>query len=180
MNGIRYAGFWKRFVAYVIDQIILSLVRTILFVPIWFFIFMRFFTGGEFGRFDNYTTVSFSQHHDESYVAFFAAWIFILIVFVIVNTIIEWLYYSLMESSAKQATLGKIVLSIKVTDLSGNRVSFAKATGRYFGKILSGLILCVGYIIAGFTEKKQALHDILAGCLVVDSTPVYDYGMNTK
>lgn len=180
MNGIKYAGFWKRFIAYIIDQLILSLARTILFVPIWFFIFMRFFTGGNFNRFDNYTTVSFFQHHDESYIAFFAVWLLILIIFGMVNIIIEWLYYLLMESSTKQATFGKIILSIKVTDLNGSRVSFAKATGRYFGKILSGLILCIGYFIAGFTEKKQALHDILSGCLVVETIFVYDSGIKMK
>lgn len=174
MNRIRYAGFWKRFVAYILDQLILSLVRTILFVPLWVLIFMRFFSVNGFDRFDNYTTVSYLQIHDESYVAFFAAWILIILIFAIVNVILEWLYYSLMESSTKQATFGKIIIGIKVTDMYGNRVSFVKATGRYFGKILSGLILCIGYIMAGLTEKKQALHDILAGCLVVETIFVYE------
>ena len=73
-----------------------------------------------------------------------------------------------MESSAKQATLGKLALAIKVTDLNGNRISFGRASGRYFAKIISGLIFCIGYIIAGFTEKKQALHDMIANCLVVN------------
>ena len=72
-----------------------------------------------------------------------------------------------MESSPKQATLGKMALSIVVTDLEGKRISFGKATGRYWGKIISGLILCIGYFMAGFTEKKQAFHDMMAGCLVV-------------
>ena len=72
-----------------------------------------------------------------------------------------------MESSSKQATLGKLALGIVVTDLSGNRISFGRATGRYFGKIVSGMIMCIGYIMAGFTERKQALHDIMASCLVI-------------
>ncbi len=72
-----------------------------------------------------------------------------------------------MESSSQQATLGKIALGIMVTDLSGNRISFARASGRHFTKILSGIILYIGFIMAGFTEKKQALHDIIADCLVV-------------
>ena len=80
----------------------------------------------------------------------------------------QWLYFALMESSSKQATLGKMALGIIVTDLNGNRLSFGRATGRYFGKIISGAILMIGYIMAGFTEKKQALHDIIAGCLVVN------------
>jgi uncharacterized RDD family membrane protein YckC len=79
----------------------------------------------------------------------------------------QWLYYALMESSSRQATLGKLAIGIVVTDLGGNRISFGRATGRYFGKILSGMIMCIGYIMAGFTERKQALHDIMASCLVV-------------
>ncbi len=78
-----------------------------------------------------------------------------------------WLYYALMESSKYQATLGKMALNIKVTDLAGNKLTFARATGRYFGKILSGLILCIGYLMVIWTEKKQGLHDILAKTLVV-------------
>jgi uncharacterized RDD family membrane protein YckC len=78
-----------------------------------------------------------------------------------------WLYFAMMESSNKMATLGKMAIGIKVTDLNGNRISFGRATGRYFAKILSGMILMIGYIMAGFTEKKQALHDMIASCLVV-------------
>lgn len=81
--------------------------------------------------------------------------------------IIGWLYYALMESSSKQATIGKIVLGISVVDTTGNRISFGRATGRYFAKIISGIILSIGYIMAAFTAKKQALHDILASTLVI-------------
>lgn len=77
-----------------------------------------------------------------------------------------WLYFALMESSKFQGTVGKLALGIIVTDVDGNKISFARATGRYFSKILSGFILMIGYIMAGFTEKKQALHDIIAGTLV--------------
>ena len=78
-----------------------------------------------------------------------------------------WLYFALMESSAKGATLGKIALGLRVVDLNGNRIGFGRATGRYFGKLISGAILFLGYIMAAFTQQKQALHDIIAGCLVV-------------
>lgn len=84
----------------------------------------------------------------------------------LVTIVIAWLYFALMESSKLQATIGKMVVGAMVTDLEGNRISFGRATGRYFGKILSGIILLIGYIMAGFTEKKQALHDMLAGTLV--------------
>jgi len=78
-----------------------------------------------------------------------------------------WLYFALMESSAWQATLGKRAVGIKVTDMEGGRISFGRATGRHFGKFVSALIFYIGFIMAGFTEKRQALHDIMAGCLVV-------------
>jgi uncharacterized RDD family membrane protein YckC len=84
-----------------------------------------------------------------------------------ISTLVNWLYFAFMESSARQATLGKMALGIVVTDLEGNRIGFGRATGRYFAKILSGLILLIGFIMAGFTAKKQALHDILASTLVV-------------
>lgn len=71
-----------------------------------------------------------------------------------------------MESSKYQGTIGKKVLGIIVTDENGNRITFGRATGRYFAKIISGMTLWVGYIIAGFTDKKQALHDIIANTLV--------------
>ncbi|MBN1364911.1 MAG: RDD family protein [Syntrophaceae bacterium] len=82
--------------------------------------------------------------------------------------IIAWLYYTLMESSLKQATLGKMALGIKVIDLNGNRIAFGKANGRYFGKFLSSIIIGIGYIMVAFTQKKQGLHDIMAQCLVVN------------
>jgi uncharacterized RDD family membrane protein YckC len=77
-----------------------------------------------------------------------------------------WLYEAFMLSSTRQATLGKMIFGMKVTDLSGNRLSFAHATGRYFAKWLSAFTLLIGYIMAGFTERKQALHDMVAGTLV--------------
>ena len=78
----------------------------------------------------------------------------------------SWLYEALMESSAYQATLGKMILGMKVTDLYGNRISFARATGRLFAKIVSAMILGIGFIMVGFTERKQGLHDMMAGTLV--------------
>jgi uncharacterized RDD family membrane protein YckC len=76
-------------------------------------------------------------------------------------------YYVTQESGSHQATFGKRALGIVVTDLNGNRISNGRAIGRYFGKFLSGLILLIGYLMAAFTEKKQALHDMMAGTLVV-------------
>lgn len=84
-----------------------------------------------------------------------------------VGTIIGWLYCAKMESSDKQATLGKQALGIKVTTLNGKLVSFAQATVKYFAEYLSTLIFLIGYIMAAFTNQKQALHDILAKTVVI-------------
>ncbi|HBY76937.1 MAG TPA: hypothetical protein DEG47_08015, partial [Cyanobacteria bacterium UBA11148] len=86
----------------------------------------------------------------------------------LVGLLIAWLYYAVQESSAKQATIGKQALGIVVTDLQNQRISFIQATIRYFSKIISTIILLIGYLMALFTEKKQALHDIIAGTLVVN------------
>ena len=80
---------------------------------------------------------------------------------------VGWLYWAGLESSGLQATLGKRVVGLMVTDMAGQRISFGRATGRYFGKILSAMLFYVGFLMAAFTDKKQALHDMLAGTLVV-------------
>jgi uncharacterized RDD family membrane protein YckC len=77
------------------------------------------------------------------------------------------LYYPLMESSASQGTIGKIVFSLRVTDRSYQRISFGRALGRWLAHIPSGLLLCLGYVMAAFTPQKRALHDYIAGTLVL-------------
>jgi len=91
--------------------------------------------------------------------------IFLVVLLLIV---LQWLYFAAMESSDRQGTFGKAAMSLQVTDLGGRRLTFGHATGRFFAKMISGLIpLGIGYIMAGFTEKKQALHDMIAGSLVL-------------
>ena len=80
----------------------------------------------------------------------------------ILSFLFGWFYFAIMESSTLQATLGKIALGIKVTDLMGSRISFTRATGRYFGKIISIATLGIGFCMVGKTKKRQALHDILS------------------
>ena len=72
-----------------------------------------------------------------------------------------------MESSRKQATIGKLTQSLVVTDLQGERISILRALTRNISKILSGMILLIGFIMAEFTKKKQALHDLIAGTLII-------------
>ena len=120
----RYAAFWERFVAQVIDAVILSVATGTVFTA-------TFGAGMAIG--------------------FFA----------------PWLYEAFMTSSEWQATVGKRVMSIVVTDLNGNRMSFARATGRHFAKYISVFLLGIGFVIAAFTAKKQALHDMIAETLVM-------------
>jgi uncharacterized RDD family membrane protein YckC len=138
-----YAGFWLRFVANLLDGLIIGVAISP--VTIIYFIY-SFMSRNSTDFWPNF---------------FFSALINIF------TAIVSWLYYAFMESSSKQGTLGKMALGLKVTDLTGNRISFGRATGRYFGKILSQIILDIGFLMIAFTEKKQGLHDIIAGTLVV-------------
>ena len=120
-----YAGFWRRFAAFLVDAIILGIVGGVL-------------------------SAIFGQNLASA-----------------LNTLIGWLYFAGFESSERQATIGKMALNIYVTDVDGRRISFVKATLRYFAKILSAIILFIGFILAAFTERKQALHDMIANTLVL-------------
>ncbi len=85
----------------------------------------------------------------------------------LIFVVVGWLYYAFMESSAKQATLGKLAMGIRVTDMHNKRLDFGRATGRFFGKFVSLITLCIGFIMAAFTDRKQALHDQIAKTLVL-------------
>jgi uncharacterized RDD family membrane protein YckC len=142
--GVGYGGFWLRVVAAIIDFIILRVVAS----PI------RMIFGG-LGLAGKMSGVPHAG------LAFLGGGVtLIALIFG------SWLYEAFMESSSYQATLGKMILGMKVTDLNGNRISFERATGRHFAKWLSSITLCIGYIMVGFTERKQGLHDLLAGTLV--------------
>jgi len=170
-----YAGFWLRVVAYLIDSAILTVVfGAIVAICLLTFggRFLRDFHPGMYSA----RNVSYDPGYDTTYTwhgpfPFPAAALGILFILIPLTIVASWLYFALMESSAHQGTLGKIVLGLFVTDLQGRRVSFARATGRFFSKIITGLIpFFIGYIMAGFTEKRQALHDMIAGCLVLKKT----------
>ena len=142
-----YAGFWKRFAAYFIDEIILSFIGLLLLLVVVGIVGIPMGLSGM----------------DEDYIA-----PMVMVYFGIIDFVLNWLYHTVMESSGRQATLGKMAMGIVVTDMEGNRISFGRANGRFWSKILSGLFFCIGYIIAGFTEKKQALHDLIAATFVVN------------
>jgi uncharacterized RDD family membrane protein YckC len=156
---VTYAGFWRRFVASLIDGFVLGIVEFVIFIPIL----------GVLGVGIGMSAMNAETNVEEN-AAMILAFILGPILFaVIIASVAGWLYFALMECSSRQATLGKMALGIRVTDLVGGRISFGRATGRYFGKIVSAAIIYIGFIMAGFTQQKQALHDIMAGCLVVNN-----------
>jgi len=85
----------------------------------------------------------------------------------ILDVVFNWLYFTLLESSHQRGTFGKRIMELAVTDLNGDRISFCRANGRYWGKTISVITIFIGFIMAGMTKKKQALHDKMARCLVV-------------
>ncbi len=138
-----YAGFWLRFAAYLIDSILLGLI----FFPLGLGLGLIMGATG-------------NNQNPELMLGLNGG-------LNMVSLVVTWLYSSLLESSSWQGTVGKKLIGLRVTDLDGRRIRFGRATGRHFGKILSGLICLVGFIMAAFTEKHQALHDQLAGTLVL-------------
>lgn len=146
-----YAGFWLRFVAWIIDRILLGVSFSFISVPIMAASGLR----------------DIMMNHPPQTLPELFGLFSMLSKLIALAIVFNWLYYALLESSAWQATLGKKALGLEVTDMNGQRISFARATGRYFGKIVSAFILMIGFIMAGFTAQKQALHDMMAGCLVI-------------
>ena len=155
MLSIRpYAGFWKRFAAYLLDGIIIAIPMLLLYIPlIAYFIHMA---GGLEGA-DKATQLAAEIRARQ-----------LMSVAQLVSFILPMLYFAWMESSKLQASLGKMLMGIKVVNAAGGRQTFWQALGRNAGKIISGLTLNIGYFMAGATRKKQALHDKLADAYVVD------------
>ena len=85
----------------------------------------------------------------------------------VISLVIGWLYFALLKSSERGATVGKMAMGLRVVTSDGRRLSFMNATGRYFAKILSAIILCIGFIMIAFTDRKRGLHDIIADTLVI-------------
>lgn len=158
MNGVAttthgYAGFWKRTAATLIDGFIIGIGLCILLgIP-----FILGFVNGVWLKEEyEYTTQDITF-----LIAFY-------IFYVIVELVVPWLYYSLFEKSKYHATPGKMAVGIIVVDRYFQPVRFGRATGRYWAKNLSYIILCIGYMMAGWTQYKQALHDMIASTYVVN------------
>lgn len=142
-----HAGFWRRVVAWIIDGLIIGAAHWLLVLSLgtWLLVPWAMLGGA----------------HDFAAAEFFDAGLQPL------GIVISWLYFALCESSGWQATPGKLALGLAVTDEFGQRIGFGRASGRYFGKYVSALILGIGFLLAGWTARKQALHDLMAGCCVV-------------
>jgi uncharacterized RDD family membrane protein YckC len=141
----RYSGFWMRTLAAIIDSVLLQAGVMILMLPL----FLSWFAAVS----DTYTIEELELMGQG--MGF------------LMGLGIQWLYFTLLEASSWQATLGKKILGLRVTDMEGNRIGFGKANARYWGKLLSSIILLIGFFMVAFTEKKQGLHDKLANTLVV-------------
>ncbi len=152
---VQYAGFWIRFLAYLIDSVVMGLGFVVVVIPIAFLL----------GVGSLITRIHREHEIGDAGVLVIVGLIFLVMILAVFAT---WLYHALMESSSWQATVGKKVLDLVVTDMEGKPVSFGRATGRHFAKIITNMIpLFIGYILAGFTERKQAVHDMISGCLIL-------------
>lgn len=137
-----YAGFWRRLAAYLVDSFIVA-IPTILLIES-----MGLTAPDPAGMFD--------------------APLEEMAVLLAVVYLAQWPYFAGFEASSWQATPGKRLVRVKVTDVDGHRLGFGHATGRYFAKLISEALLAIGYLMIGFTAKKQGLHDLLARSLVVE------------
>ncbi len=135
---IEYATFGQRFLAAIVDGLIIAVAYYAIV-----------------GVLSVFGLASFAEEDASSFAT------------QIEGLLVGWLYEAVMTSSHRQGTFGKMAFGIKVTDMNGNRISFGRATGRHFAKILSSLICLIGYLVALFTERKQALHDLIASTLVL-------------
>ncbi len=156
-----YGGFWIRVVAYFIDSIILLVLLGVLY-----------FALTTVGLID---LTAISALADESSMQTGAEPSPALVmetsrqigVFYLAAFLLAWLYDALLTSSPLQATPGKLVLGMRVATADGASIGFGRATGRFFGKIVSGIIFNVGYLMVAFTARKQGLHDMIANTVVV-------------
>jgi uncharacterized RDD family membrane protein YckC len=149
-----HAGFWKRVAAYILDLILLTIVFKVIGT----------FFGAPAAEEATKQAILGGTPPLEAYMQLYHnLWFYNLL-----TTVLTWLYFAFCESSAWQATVGKLALGIRVTNLQGSRISFLRATGRFFAKYLSVLILCIGFVMVAFTRRKQGLHDLIADTLVLN------------
>ena len=150
----KYAGFWLRFTAYYID---LSLYLAGGIVLGWGLLYAPLWVPAQLGVESSTGAPSIMNVYGQ----------FLFMIF----SVGDWLYFAFFESSKMQATPGKWLLRLHVTGIYGERISFWRATGRFVATVLSYATAGIGFVMAGLTTRKQALHDMPAGCLVVRTAP---------
>ncbi len=136
---LEYAGFWRRLTGMLVDALLLFFPEAILRVLL------------------GLPVLSYEDQWGDSRVLLAEGSTFLMAV----------LYCSLLECSGAQGSLGQQLLGIRVTDVKGRRIGFARAVGRQFGKILSVLLCCFGYAFQLWNHRRQTLHDMMSGCVVV-------------
>jgi len=153
-----YAGFWKRVAAYILDYIVLFIPGKLI--------------GAMFGGTAADAALTQAQqtagNNPDLLMEALGTYFHTMWPAMVLTTVMLWLYFALCESSAWQATIGKLALGIRVTDMQGDRISLPRALGRYPAKVLSFLMFFIGVLMVAFTERKQGLHDLIAGTLVLN------------
>ena len=154
-----YAGLGRRIVAFIVDFILIVLLDVVAASALGLVRGLQnlYFYAVQHASVDSLTTEGTSAALFGSIIAAYG----------IVVVVIPWLYYAGFESSRSQATPGKLLMRIVVTDLEGNKPSFARVTLRHFAKFISVLIIFIGFLMIGLTKNRQGLHDRIAGCLVL-------------
>ncbi|GLQ92952.1 RDD family protein [Dyella acidisoli] len=154
---VEYAGFWIRVTAYFIDCVVMYIPCTLLG--------MLFGTQAKqealLQQTQNMSPDDPATLHALTH--FYAG----MGGYLLAATLAWWIYSALCESSAWQATVGKLAVGIRVTDLQGKRINLARAVGRYGAQLISAFLFCIGYLMVAFTRRKQGLHDLIASTLVL-------------
>lgn len=168
MQPTRYAPFIKRFAAFVVDFILSGAISALLLIPlVLLFIPKLLVDSALVGLFSGrHFDPQRLFEHSVGMMLFPLIWNIILLGLVV--GLIHLLYFALFESSPRQATPGKMLLGIFVTDEQGRRISFGRAVGRNLARVLSKMFCWLGYLLALFTERTQALHDLIASTLVLE------------
>jgi uncharacterized RDD family membrane protein YckC len=154
---VTYAGFGKRMAALLMDRVLLSVVTFFVYIEIHREvariiqkngrILSKMYKSSDLDKYDRADNISY-------------------LVMSVFMALVLWGYYAGMESSPFKGTLGKKLMGLEVTDEQGERISFTKASGRYFAKIISIMVFCIGYLAMLFNDKKQTWHDKMSGCIV--------------
>jgi uncharacterized RDD family membrane protein YckC len=153
-----HAGFWKRVAAYILDAIILYIPSALI----------QKMMGGDAAEAAMKQAQLAAPGDPHVMLAALSQYYNTMLPAVLIITVITWLYFALCESSRWQATIGKLALGIRVTDMHGARISLPRALGRYPAKYLSAIILGIGFLMVAWTQRKQALHDLVASTLVLN------------